>query len=93
MSSTVLEIKLKSPSKTFLPGDKVAGTVVIRSNTTMKVMYCNSKSFKIAYFIMKHDGVDMHFDGKISTQKLLPMSDSFHPTTTTSKPTVLIGER
>lgn len=37
MSSTVLEIKLKSPSKTFTPGDKVSGNVVIRSSTTIKV--------------------------------------------------------
>ena len=44
------------------------------------------------YIHPKHDGVDIHFDGKISTQKLLPMSDSF-PTSTASKPTVLIGER
>ena len=42
MSSTVLEIKLKRPSKTFTPGDKVSGTVVIRSTTTMKV---NAKHF------------------------------------------------
>ena len=37
MSSTILEIKLKRPSKTFTPGDKVSGTVVIRSTTTIKV--------------------------------------------------------
>ena len=38
MSSTVLEIKLKNQSKTYLPGNKVTGTVVIRSTTTMKVI-------------------------------------------------------
>ena len=41
MSSTVLEIKLKNQSKTYLPGNKVTGTVVIRSTTTMKVMHLN----------------------------------------------------
>ena len=39
MTSTTIEIKLDRPSKTYLPGEKISGNVIISSKTTLKVKF------------------------------------------------------
>ena len=40
----------------------------------------------------QHEGLDLHFEGSIQTQKTPPIGDNFAPVMGASKPTSIIGQ-
>ena len=93
MSSTKIEIKIDRISKTFLPGELIKGNVIITTKTTLKVNFSLrlTSALRSAY---KFEGLDLHLDGLLSTQKNQLLVDNFSTTSTNiTKPNVIIGIR
>ena len=73
MSSPNILFKLDKVSKTYHPGDKITGNIVVSTRTSLK-----------------HEGIDLYFDGQISTNKGLSLTENFSPAS--GKSSIIIGK-
>ena len=90
MSSTKIEITIDRISRTFLPGQVVRGNVTLTTKTTLKV---TSSNLRVQFTtLVQFEGLDLHLDGQLSTQKNQLLADNFSSSSTNiSKPHVILG--